>query len=41
MEIYFSKNQNVILNEIVPLYEKSGTSERPDIWVLSYYNGFL
>jgi sugar-specific transcriptional regulator TrmB len=23
------------LNELIPLYEKSGTSERPDIWVLS------
>ncbi|NIP61304.1 MAG: helix-turn-helix domain-containing protein [Nitrosopumilaceae archaeon] len=31
----FKDNQNVILNELVPLYEKSGTSERPDIWVLS------
>ena len=35
MENDFSQNQNVILNELVPLYEKSGTSERPDIWVLS------
>jgi sugar-specific transcriptional regulator TrmB len=35
MERDFSKNQNVILNELVPLYEKSGTSEKPDIWVLS------
>ena len=35
MESDFSQNQNVILNELVPLYEKSGTSERPDIWVLS------
>ena len=31
----FAKNQNIILNELVPLYEKSGTSEKPDIWVLS------
>jgi len=31
----FKENQNVILNELVPLYEKSGSSERPDIWVLS------
>jgi len=31
----FKDNQNVILNELVPLYEKSGSSERPDIWVLS------
>ena len=29
------KDKNIILNELVPLYEKSGTSERPDIWVLS------
>ena len=35
MENDFSQNQNIILNELVPLYEKSGTSERPDIWVLS------
>ncbi len=31
----FSKNHNTILSELVPLYEKSGTSEKPDIWVLS------
>ena len=31
----FKENQNVVLNELIPLYEKSGTSERPDIWVLS------
>ena len=31
----FLDNQSVILNELVPLYEKSGTSEKPDIWVLS------
>lgn len=31
----FKENQNIILKELVPLYEKSGTSERPDIWVLS------
>ncbi|MFB5611117.1 MAG: TrmB family transcriptional regulator [Nitrosopumilaceae archaeon] len=35
MEAEFKENQNVILNELVPLYEKSGTSEKPDIWVLS------
>ena len=35
METDFSMNQSVILNELVPLYEKSGMSERPDIWVLS------
>ena len=31
----FKENQKVVLNELIPLYEKSGTSERPDIWVLS------
>ncbi|CAE6488289.1 MAG: TrmB family transcriptional regulator [Candidatus Nitrosotenuis sp.] len=31
----FKENENVILRELVPLYEKSGVSERPDIWVLS------
>jgi sugar-specific transcriptional regulator TrmB len=35
MENDFSQNQTIILNELVPLYEKSGTSEKPDIWVLS------
>lgn len=35
MDTDFTENQNVILHELVPLYEKSGTSERPDIWVLS------
>ncbi len=35
MESDFLQNQNIILNELVPLYEKSGTNERPDIWVLS------
>ena len=31
----FSDNQNKILSELVPLYEKSGTSEKPDIWFIS------
>jgi len=35
MESDFKENQSVILNELVPLYEQSGTSEKPDIWVLS------
>ncbi len=35
LESEFKENQNVVLNELIPLYEKSGTSERPDIWVLS------
>lgn len=35
MESDFVQDKGVILNELVPLYEKSGTSEKPDIWVLS------
>jgi sugar-specific transcriptional regulator TrmB len=35
MESDFKENENVVLRELVPLYEKSGVSERPDIWVLS------
>ncbi|KAG0512101.1 MAG: Transcriptional regulator TrmB [Nitrosopumilales archaeon] len=35
LDTEFKENQNVVLNELIPLYEKSGTSERPDIWVLS------
>jgi sugar-specific transcriptional regulator TrmB len=35
MENEFLQNQNIILNELVPLYEKSGVSEKPEIWVLS------
>jgi sugar-specific transcriptional regulator TrmB len=31
----FKENENIVLRELVPLYEKSGVSERPDIWVLS------
>jgi sugar-specific transcriptional regulator TrmB len=31
----FLHNQSIILNELVPLYEKSGVSEKPEIWVLS------
>jgi len=31
----FSQNKHVILSELVPLYEKSGTSEKPDIWFIS------
>ena len=34
-KVISQKIRSVILNELVPLYEKSGTSERPDIWVLS------
>jgi len=35
IESDFSMNKETILNELTPLYEKSGTSERPDIWVLT------
>ena len=31
----FKINENIILNELTPLHEKSGTSERPEIWVIS------
>ncbi len=35
LEVEFKNNESVILKELTPLYEQSGTSERPDIWVLS------
>lgn len=35
LETEFKQNENLVLRELVPLYEKSGVSERPDIWVLS------
>ena len=35
LDTEFSSNQNSILSELVPLYEKSGTSEKPDIWFIS------
>ena len=35
LDTEFSANQNKILSELVPLYEKSGTSEKPDIWFIS------
>src|SRR3972149_5347071 len=31
-ELEFKNNQKKTLHELIPLYEKSGTSERPDIW---------
>jgi len=30
-----ARNQQVILNDLNPIYKKSGTAERPDIWVLT------
>ena len=35
MDGEFARNSSVITNELIPLYEKSGASEKPDIWVLS------
>jgi sugar-specific transcriptional regulator TrmB len=35
IETEFTNNKNKILTELTPLYEKSGTSEKPDIWVIS------
>ena len=35
LDTEFSNNENAILTELIPLYEKSGTSEKPDIWVIS------
>ncbi len=34
-ETEFKNNESIIVNELIPIYEKSGTSERPEIWVLS------
>ena len=34
-EVDFAKNEKTILNDLNPLYEKTGVSERPDIWVIS------
>ena len=31
----FAKNAKTILNDLNPIYKKSGTAERPDIWVLT------
>ena len=35
LETEFKRNESIIVKELTPLYEQSGTSERPDIWVLS------
>ena len=34
-ESEFSCNESIVLTELTPLYEQSGTSERPDIWIVS------
>lgn len=31
----FARNEKIILNDLNPIYKKSGTAERPDIWVLT------
>jgi len=31
----FAKNEKIILGDLNPIYKKSGTAERPDIWVLT------
>jgi sugar-specific transcriptional regulator TrmB len=35
LETDFQNNEDVIIKELTPLYEQSGTSERPDIWIIS------
>jgi sugar-specific transcriptional regulator TrmB len=34
-ETDFQNNGDIIIKELTPLYEQSGTSERPDIWIIS------
>ncbi len=34
-ETEFRNNENIVLKELTPLYEQSGISERPDIWIIS------
>ena len=31
----FAKNEKTILSDLNPIYKKSGTTERPDIWVIT------
>jgi HTH-type transcriptional regulator, sugar sensing transcriptional regulator len=35
MENSIRSNKNVIINELMPIYEKTGLKEKPDIWVVS------
>ena len=35
MENNLRSNKNVIINELMPIYEKTGLKEKPDIWVVS------
>ncbi|SHO42695.1 Transcriptional regulator TrmB [Nitrosotalea sinensis] len=34
-ETEFKNNENIVLKELTPLYEQSGISEKPDIWIIS------
>ncbi len=35
MENNLRSNKNIIINELMPVYEKTGLKEKPDIWVVS------
>lgn len=35
MENNLRSNRNTIINELMPIYEKTGLKEKPDIWVVS------
>ena len=35
LEEDFAKNEKTILNNLNPIYKKSGTAEKPDIWVIT------
>lgn len=35
MENNLRSNKNTIINELMPIYEKTGLKEKPDIWVVS------
>jgi sugar-specific transcriptional regulator TrmB len=35
LENSIRSNKNVIINELMPIYEKTGLKEKPDIWVVS------
>lgn len=35
LEVEFAESQRIIQRELTPIYEKSGTRERPDVWVLT------
>jgi sugar-specific transcriptional regulator TrmB len=35
MENSFRSYRNILINELMPIYEKTGLKEKPDIWVVS------